>query len=110
MSSFERFTNQYSVSKTIRFRLKPCKETLKNINEKNCLIKDEDIAKKYKKAKKIIDGYHKELISQTLDSFNFEENDLKEISEIYSDLKKDKEKKVKKNKGLMKKSIFILSN
>jgi hypothetical protein len=60
------FTNLYSVSKTLRFELKPVGDTLKNIKQAAILRRDSEMADSYIKVKKIIDRYHKEFIEKVL--------------------------------------------
>ena len=57
----QQFTKKYSLSKTLRFELKPVGKTLDHIREKGLLEQDEKRALKYKEAKKIIDEYHKDV-------------------------------------------------
>ncbi len=85
---FENFTNKYPVSKTLRFELKPIGKTLEHIESKGLVSKDEQRAEKYKKAKKLIDEYHKRFINEALDYVDFyiEKNDrnlLKEFASLY---------------------------
>lgn len=63
---FQHFTNQYQLSKTLRFELRPVGKTLENIEKKGLLIQDEERAEDYKKVKDIIDRYHKDFISESL--------------------------------------------
>ena len=98
---FNEFTNQFSVDKTLRFALKPIGKTEQNIKEKGLLKKDEERAKKYKKAKKIIDEYHKDFIDRRLKDFAFPKEDLEEFAERYKELKNNKINKINKiNKKL----------
>ena len=89
-SIFDQFTGQYPVTKTLRFALNPIGETKENIKNKGLLKKDEDLAQKYKKAKKIIDEYHKDYINKKLADFSFEIKDLSELSDTYHKLKENK--------------------
>ena len=89
-SIFDRFTHQYPVTKTLRFALKPIGKTEENIKKKGLLKKDEDLSKKYKQAKKIIDEYHKNYINEKLTSFSFKIEDLQEFADIYHKLKENK--------------------
>ena len=50
----EKFTNLYSLSKTLRFELIPQGKTLSNIEKNNFLQQDSDRAEKYKKVKEKI--------------------------------------------------------
>ena len=47
------FTNLYSVSKTLRFELKPVGATLKNIKQAAILRRDSEMAYSYIKVKKL---------------------------------------------------------
>lgn len=70
----EKFTNLYSLSKTLRFELKPQGKTLEYLQNKiveeennlNLLKQDEKRAKNYKKIKEVIDEYHKSFIEESL--------------------------------------------
>jgi CRISPR-associated protein Cpf1 len=90
---FKDFTNQYSVSKTLRFELIPQGKTQKHIESKNFLRDDEELAEKYKKVKKIIDEYHKDFIEKALSGLKLK--GLKEYMGLY--LKQDKDDKDKKS-------------
>lgn len=62
------FKNLYAVSKTLCFELKPVGKTLNFIQEKKLIDKDEQRAKDYPIAKKIIDRYHQQFIEKALQS------------------------------------------
>lgn len=102
---FENFTNQYPVSKTLRFELIPQGKTKEFIEQKGLLKQDEDRAEKYKKVKKTIDEYHKDFIEKSLSGVK-----LKGLS-VYMDLylkpnKEDKDKKAfDREKELLRKQI-----
>ena len=66
IDSQEYFINRYPISKTLRFRLLPQGRTLEHIKEKGFLDKDKERAQNYKKAKELIDAYHKWFIENTL--------------------------------------------
>lgn len=115
---FEQFTNLYKVQKTLRFALKPIGETLEHIKKaklkgenepKNLLKVDEIRAENYKKAKKIIDEFHKDFINQRLSGFSFEMADLEKFQIEYDTLKKDKsdaqKKKLAKEQDNLRKTI-----
>ncbi|MDD3281807.1 MAG: type V CRISPR-associated protein Cas12a/Cpf1, partial [Bacteroidales bacterium] len=72
MNSLENFTNLYSLSKTLRFELKPIGKTLEYIEKEGILTKDEQRLESYKKVKKIIDNYHKAFIEKALDGLELE--------------------------------------
>jgi hypothetical protein len=88
------FTNQYSLSKTLRFELIPQGKTLDFIREKGLLTQDEQRAESYKKVKKIIDTYHKVFIDSCLNTVSFLEDDIMKFEMLYfKSNKEDKEKK-----------------
>lgn len=98
---FDNFTNQYPVSKTLRFELIPHPKTREFIEKKGLLKQDEDRAEKYKKVKKIIDEYHKNFIEKALVGLNL--NSLNDYIILYS--KSDKDEKEKKEFEKVKESL-----
>ena len=66
MRDLERFTNTYSVSKTLRFELIPVGKTKENIERKGIIDADTKLAESYKKMKKTIDEFHKYFIDEAL--------------------------------------------
>jgi len=66
MTDFDLFTGLYPVSKTLRFELIPQGATLEHIQSSGFLDKDQRRAESYILLKQIIDDYHKEFISRTL--------------------------------------------
>ena len=106
--NFKDFTNKYSLNKTLRFQLRPIGKTKENINKKGLLKEDEDLAKKYKDAKKIMDEYHKFFIDRELRDFTFDEEKLQEFYKIYTQLKKNKNNKdMRKNLQKQQKMLRI---
>lgn len=73
MKAFQDFTNLYSLSKTLRFELKPIGKTLEHIEQKEILKKDQELYISYQKMKKIIDNYHKDFIELALKDAELEE-------------------------------------
>lgn len=65
--NFSQFTNQYSLSKTLRFELKPVGKTQKMLEDNNVFKTDEKIAESYKEAKKWFDLLHREFINTSLE-------------------------------------------
>jgi CRISPR-associated protein Cpf1 len=63
-------TNLYSVTKTLRFELKPIGKTQEYIERDGILEQDYHRADSYQKVKKIIDRYHKEFIEESLSGVN----------------------------------------
>uniref|UniRef100_UPI0035F21D55 ReChb n=1 Tax=synthetic construct TaxID=32630 RepID=UPI0035F21D55 len=97
---FSNFTNQYPLSKTLRFELKPVGKTLEHIEKKGLLEQDEKRAEDYKKVKKIIDEYHKDFIEEALNNVKLNGEGLEEYYELY--FKKNKDDKDKKKKEFEK--------
>ncbi len=71
MNSISDFFGLYSLSKTLRFELKPIGKTLENIEKNGIVTKDIERAESYVNVKKLIDEYHKSFISKTLKGFKF---------------------------------------
>ena len=72
MQIYNDFTNLYSLSKTLRFRLLPYQETAKFIEEfqsqalQSIVAEDEQRKVDYQQLKKLIDEYHRYFINTTL--------------------------------------------
>ncbi|MBI5219123.1 MAG: type V CRISPR-associated protein Cas12a/Cpf1 [Bacteroidia bacterium] len=96
---FKSFTKQYSLSKTLRFELKPVGKTLANIETKGLLKQDSQRAASYKEMKKTIDKYHKDFIELALKNVRLTK--LEGYCELYSKSKEDRDeaayKKVKED-------------
>ncbi|MCQ2059114.1 MAG: type V CRISPR-associated protein Cas12a/Cpf1 [Bacteroidaceae bacterium] len=69
MKTFNDLTGLYSISKTLRFELRPIGKTAENIEKKGLIAQDEQRAIEYEKVKDIIDTYHKEFIKMCLYNF-----------------------------------------
>jgi len=78
----DNLTNMYSLSKTLRFELKPIGKTLEYIEKKRLISEDEKRAESYKKMKKIIDGYHKHFIEIAMSQVELTK--LEEFAELYN--------------------------
>lgn len=106
------FIGKYSLSKTLRFELKPQGKTLEHIEEKGFLSDDAHRAESYKKVKKLIDAYHKKFIEEALADFqldglfayqslydlvNKSEAEQKAFVKIQADLRKAIAKQIKKH-------------
>lgn len=66
MECLKDFYNQYSVQKTLRFKLEPVGKTEEFIERAQVLENDERRAAEYKKVKDLIDNYHRWFIEQAL--------------------------------------------
>ena len=88
-----KFVRKYSVSKTLRFELKPVGETAEKINDfKNQAIisvvkQDEQRAKEHKQIKSIIDNYHRCFIDQVLEQQILIDTDIQTAFKCYIDFK-----------------------
>lgn len=104
LKNFEKFTNLYELSKTLRFELKPVGETLKFLDfdkqeKKKYFPKDKEKAKNYQRIKYYIDLLHRDFIKKALTKFKDESNeiDLKKYFKNFKDNKtEDKGNKLKK--------------
>lgn len=85
------FTGLYSVSKTLRFELRPMGKTLGYIEANGILDTDFQRADSYKKVKKIIDRYHKQFIDEAL--FGLQLEGLDEYYQLYTIKRDDKNEK-----------------
>ena len=105
-SLWNQFINQYQVSKTLRFELKPCGKTEELIrkikNEKDydsplapLILEDKKRAKAYKEVKKFIDNLHREFLNFALDEGKILEEQKEKLEEeivkFYEEYKKGKE-------------------
>ena len=121
LNLLSKFTNLYSLSKTLRFELIPQGKTKETFvkwieelkeneaeelkNTKNLLAQDEHRAKSYKKVKKIIDEYHKWFISNSLEDVKLD--GLNDYYFIFTLSKEDKTKneELKKAQDKLRKQI-----
>lgn len=110
-SLFSQFTNQYSLSKTLRFELKPIGKTQQMLEETKVFQKDETIQKKYKATKPFFDRLHREFVKEALESKILSE--LDGYFEIFKKWKTDKkayEKELQKKEGELRKEIVQFFN
>lgn len=99
MKKIDSFTNQYSISKTLRFSLIPIGKTEENFNNALLLEKDKERAEKYVRVKKYIDSYHKFFIDEVLSGVRLDK--VGEYAELYFKSNKD-DKELKKMADLEK--------
>lgn len=91
-NKLDQFTNQYSLSKTLRFELKPVGETAKWIKKHNIIGndggtlvgKDAERATNYKYLKKLLDEMHRVFLEQALviDSESAEQHEFEQIIRV----------------------------
>src|SRR3989338_5215974 len=82
MSSFDSLTNLYSLSKTLRFELKPVGKTQKLLDDNKIFEKDEKRAESYKEAKKYFNALHREFIDEALKDITLPINLYEEFEKI----------------------------
>ena len=85
----DRFTGIYSLSKTLRFELKPVGRTLDNIQKGKFLESDKKKSSDYQNVKKIIDNYHKYFIDDVLKDVQLDWTTLAEEISKYNKSKID---------------------
>lgn len=99
--------NAFSTQKTLRFELQPVGETLENMERKGLIAEDIERAEAYRKAKKIIDEYHRAYIEEALRDVQLE--GVEDCFDLYS--KKNKTEKenadFKKKQAELRKQIKI---
>ncbi len=103
--TFQGFTNQYSLSKTLRFELKPVGETERLLQEDNVFQKDELIYKKYTETKKYFDKLHREFVNESLAELEFSSKDLKRYEDALKNVKKINKETPKKEKDVWNKEL-----
>lgn len=84
---------KYSLSKTLRFELKPIGKTRENIEKNNLLKEDEDRAVAYKNVKKYCDEYHKIFIENCMKDFELTEELLNKYYLLFQKNTKTEEEK-----------------
>ena len=89
-SLFDNFTQQYSLSKTLRFELRPVGKTLENMHAQleynkdlQTFLKDQEIEDAYQKLKPLFDELHEEFITDSLDSVQAKQIDFSEYLALY---------------------------
>jgi len=103
---FDEFTNLYSVTKTLRFELKPVGETLENMKKHleydedlQTFLKDQRIEDAYKALKPIFDKIHEDFITVSLESSEAKEINFVKYFEGYSEGSREGEVELRKEIG-----------
>lgn len=104
MKQLKELTGLYSLSKTLRFELRPIGKTLSNIEHKGLIAQDERRAEEYKKVKSIIDCYHKKFISMCLSGCKLSMASLEQYVALADNAKRD-EAEFDKVKAELRKQI-----
>lgn len=92
---FEKFTNLYSLSKTLRFELKPIGNTQKMLDNADIFKKDKIRKEKYEQTKPFFDELHREFINECLKDKKIEnlERYFKKLEKLQKNKKDDQTKK-----------------
>ncbi|MDP3988887.1 MAG: type V CRISPR-associated protein Cas12a/Cpf1 [bacterium] len=80
-SFFDNFTQQYKLSKTLRFELRPVGETLHFMQEHKVVEIDKSIEEAYQKLKPLVDAEHRAFIERSLVPENVSDIDFSEYEE-----------------------------
>ena len=99
MSLFDQFVQQYQLSKTLRFELKPVGATSKLLEKEEVFRKDKALQENYEKTKPYLDRLHRAFVKEALakEKGTFTEKELKEYAELCQKFQAAKEHKVKKD-------------
>lgn len=100
----DKFTNLFSLSKTLRFELKPIGKTLEYIKIRGLIQEDEIRANDYVSVKNIIDEYHKFFINKVLSEVALDNNLLTDYIE-YSCSSKQNSNELKQIQKKLRESI-----
>lgn len=87
-TDFGQFVNQYALSKTLRFELKPMGNTAQMLTDAHVFEKDEMIHKKYVQTKPYLDRLHREFVQKALQEALLP--GLSEYLEVFKQWKADK--------------------
>lgn len=104
------FTGLYSLSKTLRFELKPVAQTLENIKNGHFLESDKKKADDYQDVKKIIDNYHKYFIDDVLTNASFDWKKLEDEINEYNKIKSDDSKLLAEQKRLREEILKLFTS
>lgn len=102
---FSQFTNKYSLSKTLRFELKPVGKTLEKMKtnfaydqDLQTFLKDQKIEDAYQALKPFIDEIHEKFIIASLKFEEAKHIDFSDYFKAYKQKKDDKDEKVLREK------------
>lgn len=94
MNIFLNFTEQYSLSKTLRFELKPIGATLENLKKQQgydpvlqTFLKDQEIEDAYQVIKPVFDALHEDFITRSLESEELKQIDITHYRSLRSQLR-----------------------
>lgn len=110
MQNINELTGIYSLSKTLRFELKPVGKTKEHIQKKGLISQDEQRAEEYKKVKGIIDEYHKAFIKMCLGNLTLNMDVLKLYVSLAENPKRDERDFDKVKESLRKQVVEAFKN
>jgi len=107
MNLFKKFTNQYALTKTLRFELKPIGKTLENMRDHfrydkklQTFLKDQEIEDAYQTLKPKIDDIHEKFITDSLESEEAKKIHFSGYLDVYKNRKDNWEKLGEQEKKL----------
>lgn len=84
--TLKNFTNQFPISKTLRFELKPIGETLEYIKVNNILNEDRIREENYQELKKVLDREYNDMLTRILKNFETDWINLADALTLNSDV------------------------
>lgn len=102
MKHYNDFTNLYSLSKTLRFELRPVGKTAENIKKAKLITEDEKRASDYQVTKRAIDAFHRVHIEEALALVEFTNSDIDGFIESLETLYFKPNKDEKDKEGIKK--------
>lgn len=113
MKNLKDLSGLYSLSKTLKFELKPIGKTAENIKKRGLIENDQHRYDTYKDVKKIIDNFHKNFLEQVLGKFkikyesNNENDSLLEYEKYYNSTGENRTDNLKKVQENLRKQVSI---
>jgi len=110
-NTFSNFHNLYSLSKTLRFELKPIGNTQQMLEDNKVFKKDETIYEKYQATKPYIDRLHREFVQDSFKQAKL--SSLYKYFDVFKKWKNDKkvyEKELQVNEKALRKQIVEFFN
>jgi len=113
VQDFSSFTHKYSLSKTLRFELRPVGKTQAMLDDDQVFTKDQQIQEKYQKTKPYFDRLHREFVTEALAQVTL--TGLEDYLVTYKNFQKNKKDKVaqktlEKQTSQLRGQILVLLN
>lgn len=116
-SIWDQFTNQYALSKTLRFELKPTVKTLENMRDNfrydkslQTFLADQKIEDAYQSLKPVFDFLHEKFINECLESKKTSEFDFSPYLDKYRSKKETTPNEIEKIEKLLRSKFSELFN